>query len=105
MMKKMMATPAKVDQKVPPGALMSFTGTIAGNGGVSMMYEHAPEEKKGKSNDMGYPGWQPRRPDVFSSIEEACHAIVQAAGGNSELADETYDKAEDMADGKKGKAA
>lgn len=70
-----------VDQKVPPGALMSARISIGGNGGCTVDYEHAPEKSKGGE----YPGYQPRRPDVFGSIEEACHAIVQAAGGNSDL--------------------
>jgi hypothetical protein len=90
---------SKVDQKVPPGALMSARIEIGGNGGCTVYYDHAPEKSKGNSSDGPCGFYQPRRPDIFGSIEEACHAIVQAAGGNSSL--DEYDAAEVADKGKK----
>lgn len=79
-MAKMIAK-GRIDQKVPAGALMSATIEFAGNGGCSVMYNHAPVPSK----SLDCSPWEPRRPDIFSSIEEACHAIVQAAGGDSSI--------------------
>ena len=90
-----MTAKAKVDQKVPPGALISARIEFAGNGGCSVSYDHAPAKSEGKG-DM-YPRYEPRRPDVFASIEEACHAITQAAGGNSELEEYAEDKGKEKA--------
>lgn len=87
-----MTVKGKIDQKIPPGALIGASIRVAGNSGCVVSYDHAPTEKKDG------PSLEPRREDVFASIEEACHAIAQAAGGNSEL--QEYEEGE-----KKGKAA
>jgi len=99
---KMTAKATKIDQTVPPGGLMGARITIGGNGGCTVDYEHAPEKQVKGMDPFSY---KPRRPDIFGSIEEACHAIVQAAGGTSEMEYEKADEAEDAADAKKGKAA
>lgn len=88
----MIKVKGKVDQKVPPGALMSARIEFGGNGGCTVTYDHAPGPEKDKNS---YPIYQPRRPDVFGSIEEACHAIVQAAGGKSALEEYTEEKPKD----------
>lgn len=78
----------KVDQKVAPGALIGASIEFSGNGGVIVTWDHAPE--KGKNGNMIHPYDQPRRRDTFTTVEEACHAICQAKGGDSCI--EEYDE-------------
>lgn len=86
----------KIDQEIKPGALISATVTLTGNGGAIIGWRHQPP--KSDKGNMCYP-MDNRRDDAFGSIEEACHAIVQAAGGNSEYVAD--DAAEEAAEGEK----
>lgn len=92
---KSMTMKTAADHKPKPGELTGASLTFSGNGGVIVNYEHCPEATK--KGDVSYPGWSPRQPDTFGSVEEACHAIVQARGGKSQLA---YEAAEEKAEGK-----
>lgn len=88
---KMTATAKKQpDQAVKPGELISATITKGGSRGCMITWNHAPEDPKGKES---YPRYVEHRPDPFETIEEACHAIAQAFGGNSELSD--YEEGDD----------
>ncbi len=86
----------KMDQDIKPGQLIGANIRLAGNGGCILSWDFAPEKKDMKEPYMCY---QRRRDDAFGSIEEACHAIVQAAGGNSEYVAD--DAAEEAAEGEK----
>lgn len=99
---KMTATKEKTDQELKPGDLRAATIERLGNGAYTVQWDHVPDPPK-KGAD--YPFFKERLRDGFSSVEEACHAIAQKWGGSSEIDDEAYDKKEDAADAKKGKAA
>lgn len=90
---KMQAKTGKIDQEVKPGSLLGARIEIAGNGGVIVNWNHAPEKS---TKDTPY-NYVEHRPDSFGSIEDACHAIVQAAGGNSEIAEYEEDKKSEKA--------
>lgn len=83
----------KVDTPIAPGSLISATIRFVSNGCI-VEWNHTPE--KGKNGGMTYVD---HAPNVFGSIEEACHAIVQAAGGNSEYVAD--DATEEAAEGEK----
>lgn len=94
----MMKVKGKVDQEIKPGELISATIRKAGNGGATIDWNHSPKESKGNM----YPSYVERRPDAFSTFEDACHALAQAFGVDSSI--EEYEE-DEPADKGKTKAA
>jgi hypothetical protein len=66
-----------------PGSLISARIEFGKNGGCSVYLSKVPEKKKANNPSL----YEPDRPEMYASVEEACHAIVQAAGGDSEYSE------------------
>lgn len=69
------------EHKAAPGTLLSARITFAGNGpGVNVDYEYAPENKE--KGEMCYPGWEPKQPSIYATIDDATMAIKAERSSN-----------------------
>lgn len=92
---------SKSGVKLPPGALISTNITYGANGGCAVSHNRVPEPSK---SNMCEP-WQPKRDEIYGRLEEALHAIAQAAGADSTLEEYTAEEKAEGEDKGKGKAA